>query len=61
VFRHRLIKSARCLSSRQKKEGLKGTNIFITTSGFRFCGVLQFLVAGKVNFNAENVAILSTA
>jgi len=28
---------------------------------FQFCGVLQFLVAEKVNFNAEKVANLSTA
>jgi len=42
VFRRRLIKSARCLSSGQKKEDFGGINIFITTSGFSFVGIAVF-------------------
>jgi len=37
-----------------------GINNFIFTLGFSFYGVLQFLVAGKVNFDAEKVANLPT-
>ena len=38
-----------------------GINNIIFTLGFSFSGVLQFLVAGKVNFDAEKVANLPTA
>ena len=35
-----------------------GINDFIFILGFSFCGVLQFLVSKKVNFDAEKVTNL---
>jgi len=33
-----------------------GINNFISISGFSLCGVLQFLIAGKVTFDVEKVS-----
>ena len=58
MFQHRPASSARCLSSRQKREDFLGINDFIFILGFSFGGVLQFLVSKKVNFDAEKVTNL---
>ena len=61
MSQHRPASSARCLSSGQKREDFfLGTNDFIFILGFSICGVLQFLVSEKVNFDAEKVANLPT-
>jgi len=61
VPQRRPVSSARCLSSRRKKEDFGGINNFIFTLGFSFWRVIAVFDCGKVNFDAEKVANLPIA
>jgi len=61
VLHHRLASSARCLSSRRKREDFGGYKQLHFYFGFQFLWGIAVFDCEKVNFDAEKVANLPTA